>query len=133
MGDRDPRTAPNGIGGGESSAAADSVPASWVAEFEARPGAEERAWQRRRWWEWVGMGVGNLVVADVFVTLFSIPLVIDTFLGVDLPIPGLEDLLLIFSIHMAMNLPVAIFLWIVARVLCEANGLGRRGVYAGSR
>ncbi|MBK8540711.1 MAG: hypothetical protein IPL60_12010 [Ardenticatenia bacterium] len=51
-------------------------PAPWVVAFEARLEARERAWRRGRWWGWVGMGVGNLVVASVFSSIAGFPILL---------------------------------------------------------
>ncbi|MFI0607501.1 MAG: hypothetical protein ACH37Z_06325 [Anaerolineae bacterium] len=87
-------------------------PAPWVVAFEARLEARERAWRRGRWWGWVGMGVGNLVVADVFVTVFSIPLIVTMFSGGQLVDP--------FSASMVLMLPGAIVVWLLALALAYA-------------
>jgi len=102
-------------------------PAPWVVAFEARLEARERAWRRGRWWGWVGMGVGNLVVADVVVTVFGLPLVMTMFNTVGIVDPSIVSwrdamgrLLLVFSASMVLMLPGAIVVWLFALALAYA-------------
>lgn len=112
------------VGAGERSEA--DSPAPWVVGFEERLEARERAWRRGRWWRWVGVGVGNLVLADVYVSVFSLPIVMTMYSAIgriEHPITSWRDALdplLGFAVFMAILLPGAINVWLFALALSYA-------------
>ena len=119
MGDQEAMTMADGVGDGEGIAAADSEPALWVAEFDARLEAQERAWRRRRWWGWVRMGVGNWVVASVYLWIVEFP-ILPTYYG-----GGIDTSLILLP-----GLVLGPAVWLFALALSYANVRVRQAIAA---